>query len=254
MKKLYVSHLMEDDQIKELIKGRNLGIETIDFGIGYVLDDLEVNLMKYRERLKKIQPEALTIHGPFLDLNPASFDTKVQKVTEQRFEEAYYAASVLNADKIVFHSCFLPDIYFEEGWADQMAGFWISFFEKKERKIPICIENVLDRNCYLLRTVWEKVNHPMLGLCLDLGHAHVYSQTPLTEWIQCLNEAVTHVHLHDNRKDRDAHLALGAGNVPAARILQLLEESVPDASWTLENSRGEDVEASLAFLERQGFI
>lgn len=254
MRKLYVSHLMEDDRMKELLKESDLGMEAIDFGIGYVLDELDKNLRNYQERLRKIQPAALTIHGPFLDLNPASFDTKVQRITEERFEEAYYAAEMLKADKIIFHSCFLPDIYFEEGWVEQMAGFWVAFFEKRERKIPVCIENVLDRNCCLLRAVWEKVNHPMLGLCLDLGHAHVYSPISLAEWIECLNEAITHVHLHDNKKDKDAHLALGAGNLPAGQILKLLEETVPQASWTLENSCAEDVSVSLSFLKGKGFI
>ena len=70
---LYLSHLMPDDDTAALLKEHGLGLETIEFSIGYCLDDWQAKAAAYKERLKAMEWEGpLTVHGPFLDLRPGN--------------------------------------------------------------------------------------------------------------------------------------------------------------------------------------
>lgn len=245
---IYISHLISDEEMAALQRRHSLGVETIEFSIGYNLDRLEEKLLAYQERLDEMEYSSLSVHGPFLDLNPASNDTMIREVTRVRFEQAYYAAKCLNADKIVYHSCFLPRVNFLEGWVELMVPFWKSFLEDKDDSIKIYMENVFDPEYEPLREVVEQTDHPAFSLCLDIGHANHASEKRVTEWIANLGDMIGHVHIHDNDGITDGHLALGQGNLPVDEILDALRKYSPEASATIENCAIEDVETTLQCL------
>ena len=58
-------------------------------------------------------------------------------------------------------------------------------------------------------------------MCLDIGHANCDSAQPVEDWAQGLNPYLTHIHVHDNQGDRDAHLALGDGNLKWEKIQEI---------------------------------
>lgn len=234
-----ISHLLPDEEMKELIHQTGMGVESIDFSISANLDHLEENIQTYRQKLKSFGAPSLTLHGPFLDLNPAAFDSLVREATMTRFAQCYKAGTELGAKKIIYHSGMLPRVYFKEGWADLVSRFFCDFLDQREG-LEIVMENVLDEDWELLRDVYKKVDHPDFHLCLDIGHAHCYSEIPVLEWAEELAPYVTHVHIHDNCGDRDAHLGLGKGNIPYKDLLKLLPLT-EKRSWTIECSRREDV-------------
>lgn len=59
------------------------------------------------------------------------------------------------------------------------------------------MENVLDEDWRLLLDVYKQVEHPNFKLCLDMGHAHCYSEISVLEWAQELAPYIGHVHVHD---------------------------------------------------------
>ena len=69
----------------------------------------------------------------------------------------------------------IPTVYFREGWADQVSRFFQEFLEDRE-DLEIVMENVLDEDWRLLLDVYKNVDHPKFKLCLDMGHAHCYSE------------------------------------------------------------------------------
>ena len=75
---------------------------------------------------------------------------------------------------------------------------------------------------------------------MDIGHAHCYSEIPVLTWAEELAPYVTHVHVHDNCGDQDAHLGLGKGTIPWQKLQNLLPLT-KERSWTIECSRREDV-------------
>ncbi|MFB3918316.1 MAG: sugar phosphate isomerase/epimerase family protein [Terriglobales bacterium] len=59
-----------------------------------------------------------------------------------------------------------------------------------------------------------------LGICFDFGHANVMSSVP--EALEKLKDEVRSTHVHDNNKDRDAHMFPGEGSIDWAEALAIL--------------------------------
>ena len=139
-------------------------------------------------------------------------------------------------------------MYFLEGWAEREADFWKEFLWNRSG-ITVCLENVLDREIEPFAEIIDRVGHPDLGMCLDLGHAHCYSNHSAAEWAGVLKPYIRHVHLHDNQGVKDEHLALGEGSVPWKEVLGILADAQPDLSCTIECSSEEAIRRSLQALE-----
>ena len=239
----YFSHLLCDEEMKEVIQETGMGVESIEFSIAENLDNLSKTLLSYEKRLEKMECEKLLLHGPFLDLNPVSYDLSIRKVTMERYEEAYQAAKVLGAKKIVYHTCYVPDFYLLIGWAERMAEFYREYLYEKDNSIEIVMENVLDRIPQPMAEVAEKIEYPAFGLCLDVGHANCYSKVSCEEWFQTEKKYLKHLHLHDNKGDRDSHLPLGTGTVSGNVVRGILQEEQVK-TCTIECSTQEAVLAS----------
>lgn len=124
---IYISHLVKDEEMKEIIARTGMGIESIEFSVAENLDNLDRSLRTYQKRLEFMECRELILHGPFLDLNPMAYDTLVVQATRTRYEQAYQAAGELGAKKLILHSGFIPSVYFLTGWAERMADFYKRF-------------------------------------------------------------------------------------------------------------------------------
>lgn len=245
---IYISHLLDDRDMIRIFKGKNLGLESIEFSIGYCLDKFEDSIAAYRKRIEPMEHKSLNIHGPFLDLNPASNDTLIRQVTRQRFQQAYEAARLLGAGKIIYHTCFLPRVNYLEGWVELAVPFWKEFLKDKGNDIKICMENVFDPKYELLAAVVQEVNHPAFSLCLDVGHANHASQIPIVQWIEGLAPWLGHIHIHDNDGITDSHLAIGKGNIPWTKVLETLNTYCPHIDCTIENVTRKAVDTTLSYI------
>lgn len=247
---IYVSHIIPDDDIKEVIEKTGAGIESIEFSIPDNLDDLSAHIKSYKKKLKYIGAKALTFHGPFLDLNPMTFDRRLQKIVKLRYEQVYTAAEELGAEKIVFHSGLDPDLYYLQGWAERMRDFYLEYLEDR-KDIEIVLENVLDREWEPLRDTVEMVHKENFHLCFDMGHAHTYSKIPVTDWIKGIAPITSHVHVHDNDGTDDLHLPLGKGTIPYKKIFSEIKEHGIDPTFTVECSSRDDVLATIKVMTEE---
>jgi len=59
-----------------------------------------------------------------------------------------------------------------------------------------------------------------VGVCMDLGHAHL--EQGVTATFQHLKEYIRSTHVHDNRRDRDSHLWPGEGTIDWTEAMELL--------------------------------
>ncbi len=76
-----------------------------------------------------------------------------------------------------------------------------------------------------LLTILEMGHLPNIGVCLDVGHAHM--NVGVAEAIATLGDHIASVHIHDNHGLKDEHLWPGDGTIdwPAtARALKALKE------------------------------
>ena len=248
----YVSHLLEDEEMRDVCASAGAGVESIEFSIAENLDRLQESIRSYGRRLEYIGAEGLILHGPFLDLVPSTWDSLIAEATWVRFSQCCQAAEALGAEKIVFHTGFIPNANFIQGWAERQADFFSRFLEKHDR-VEIVMENMYDPYPAPLADTVRRVDHPKFRLCLDIGHAHCFGLQPVDEWTQELLPFLSHLHAHDNhgshddRTHRDEHLALGRGTIDLKLIRQTLQRH-PEVTVTFENNTAEDVMESLGQL------
>ncbi len=247
---LYLSQLISFSELQALISESHTGLELIDFSVGMNLDRMEEYLLQWQDTLPRLGNPPLTIHGPFLDLNPMSFEPLTASASWTRFSQAYEAARILKADRIIFHTCRIPTVCYVEGWAKRLADFWNRFLEK-HGEIPVCIENVFDESPEVLADFASRVQAENFSLCLDTGHANHASKNPLTEWLDILAPWITHLHLHDNHGVIDEHLAIGTGNIPWKRVYKKIAALPRLESATIENLNAADFRKSVDWVREK---
>ncbi len=62
--------------------------------------------------------------------------------------------------------------------------------------------------------------HEDVGFCFDVGHAHMMGS--VEEAFSLMKPHIRTTHLHDNKKDKDAHLWPGEGNINWPEAMKLL--------------------------------
>jgi sugar phosphate isomerase/epimerase len=158
-----------------------------------------------------------------------------------------YAAEI-GASRVVYHAANLPDEPASEDARLAETRALAELARQAERLgVIIALENLApvypapDRLSFtplLLRTMAKRISSPAVGLCLDVGHAHIVAGLRRTDPLELIEPALDRTvlfHLHDNfgaRRDGeeppeidplrlDLHLPPGRGTVPWARLLPL---------------------------------
>jgi sugar phosphate isomerase/epimerase len=85
-----------------------------------------------------------------------------------------------------------------------------------------------------------------IGVCFDVGHAHIMSSVP--QAFEVLKDRVRSTHVHDNDKDHDAHLWPGEGSIDWKQTMELLRTAphAPPVLLEIEGVEGEKVAAEMA--------
>ena len=188
------------------------------------------------------------LHAPFCDLCPGSCDPLVRAVARQRYQRACATATRLGMSGVIFHHGYAPNTSSFDQWIKRSKDFWLDLHEETGAKLHFYIENLLERSPELLGDLIRQMDHPQIGACLDVGHAHAYSTTPVLNWIQTLGETIHYVHLHDNFGQKDDHLGLGQGTIPVEIMIGELVAKAPEAYWAIETNE-QGIHASFAWLE-----
>lgn len=88
----------------------------------------------------------------------------------------------------------------------------------KQKNVNVLLENL--RRPDFLEKVIEKYDKD-LGLCFDVGHAHLYMDNYF-DYLKKYSNLIQTTHIHDNNKDRDAHLGLYLGNIDWKKTIDAL--------------------------------
>jgi sugar phosphate isomerase/epimerase len=190
----------------------------------------------------------LTLHAPFMDLNPGAVDPMVKSVTQVRFRQFMNAAAILKPRAAVFHAAY--DRWRYSGrtdvWLENSIDTWRIVMESAGRiGMRVAVENVFDEDPEALRMLIEKVGSPDFGFCFDTGHFNLFSTVPMEQWFASLGRHLVEVHLHDNDGTADSHWALGRGTIDFEKFFGLMNEQAPTPVFTIEAHDKEDIETSL---------
>ncbi len=194
----------------------------------------------------------ITIHAPFMDLNPGAVDTRVLEATRARFHQAFDVAEVLRPVNIVFHSGYEKWKYDHDVdlWLQSSLSFWPEFVKRAETiDTRLAIENIFEDEPESLALLMKSMNNPRVGICFDAGHCNIFTQVPLAHWLDVLGPYIIETHLHDNNGDFDSHFTLGEGNIDFHAVMAALSETGQDVVHTIEATSAEDTFKSLKTLQ-----
>jgi len=85
-----------------------------------------------------------------------------------------------------------------------------------------------------------------IGVCFDVGHAHIMSSVP--QAFEVLKDRIRSTHVHDNKQERDSHLWPGAGTIDWDETMELLRTAphVLPVLLEIEGVEGERVSEKMA--------
>lgn len=229
----------------ELVRGRKYDLEI--YLASTVLDQIERQDLENLCKNLDWNP-SLSLHAPFMDLNPGSPDPMVRSVTQLRFRQLLDAAAVLKPRTAVFHAAY--DRWRYNGrsdlWLHNSVDTWTKVAETASRLgVRVAVENVFDEDPDALGMLIDRIGSREFGFCFDTGHYNLFSRVPLERWFERLGPHIVEVHLHDNDGTADAHLAVGAGRFDFPAFFSLLREHTDNPVYTVEAHDKEDVDVSL---------
>ncbi len=212
-----------------------------------VLDQIE------REDLEQLKASldwnpAITLHAPFMDMNPGAVDPMIRSVTQMRFRQLLNVAAVIKPRAAVFHAAYDKWRYSgkKDVWLGNSIDIWQMVMDTASNiGLRVAVENVFDDDPDALRMLIEKVDRPGFGFCFDTGHCNLFSTVPVEQWFSSLGRHLVEVHLHDNDGTADSHWAIGQGNVDFKKFFSLMRAHAPDPIYTIEAHEKQDIEISL---------
>jgi sugar phosphate isomerase/epimerase len=208
-------------------------------------DDLKKkDIINLRDKLD--YSPRLTIHAPFMDLSPGAVDQKVREVTVERFFDVLDMAKILKPSAVVFHSGY--DKWKYDGrvdiWLDGSLKTWRAVNKRAEALgIKIAIENIFEDEPANLKLLMEEIDSKNFGICFDTGHFNLFSRMLLSDWLDVIKPYIIELHLHDNAKDKDSHLAIGDGTFDFRTLFRELQGK--NCIYTIEAHTIEDVKKSI---------
>jgi sugar phosphate isomerase/epimerase len=234
----------------ELLRKRRYDLEI--YFPGTVLDQIEKHdLEKLLERLDW-NPK-LTLHAPFMDMNPGAMDPMVRSVTRVRFRQFLDVAAILKPRAAVFHGAYDRWRYSgrKDIWLENSIDTWQKVMDAAMKiGLRVAVENVFDEEPEPLQMLIEKIDNPDFGFCFDVGHFNLFSRVTMEQWFESLGRRLVEVHVHDNDGKADSHWALGRGNIDFEKFFGLMNAHAPLPVLTVEVHEKEGIEPSLERVKR----
>ncbi|HOX09379.1 MAG TPA: sugar phosphate isomerase/epimerase family protein [Candidatus Omnitrophota bacterium] len=196
--------------------------------------------------LKKI------VHGPFLDLNPGSWDEGIRDLTLKRFSQAFKFCRDIKAGHIVLHSGFDPIFYKDSSHV--FLNFCLPIWEKAaamaaDGGITIAVENSIDNDPSVVVSIVREIGRPNFEACFDPGHYYAFAKmSPFDALKWYPDKSIGEIHLSDNKGDFDSHLPLGEGDLDFRGLIREVLKKGREPIITSEPHSKEDIERNLAYL------
>jgi sugar phosphate isomerase/epimerase len=196
----------------------------------------------------------VAMHGPFIGMEYGHIDHLIRDAVNRRLDMTFDVAVKLKASRVVLHSGYGReyDLFkMQDLWLKNNVGFWKREIGRwADAGIEIALENETDQVPDLLVKLIDEVGNPSLGVCFDIGHAHLFSELNAPEWVRRMGHRLLHVHLHDNDGKGDCHWSLGHGTIDFEAFYAALLQHAPQATISLEVEDKVNMELKMTDLRK----
>lgn len=241
--------IVDEFKIDEYIDN-NIGVEIQDFTESNLSKEEIYTIVKKYKLLFQDFKNIKSLHGPFLDLKPASPDEDIRKLSYNKYLRTINIATELEMDYLIFHSQinpFLSEPFISDLNNRQSREFWKEILEETEEyKGTILIENIFEETPKMLKEYMETLNEDNIKVNLDIGHARI-SKAPLEEWISELRDYIAYIHLHWNNGIHDQHMEPSKENIE--EVMNLLNKYNINPVISLEH-KVTDLKATVDLLRK----
>ena len=206
---------------------------------------------KIADELKRAELPC-TIHAPFFDLIPGALDRNILCATREKLQKAFELIPLFEPVSIVCHLGYEDNKHEErqEEWLKTSVETWSGLSAVAEKHgTLLMLENTYETGPEPFRLVFEKLNSPCVGFCLDVGHTLAFARNNWQDWLPALEPWLGQLHLHDNHGDRDSHLAIGEGIFDFTGLFDYLNQKDMAPIITLEPHDEEAFWGSIKALE-----
>lgn len=243
------------EECVRLAQAYDVGIEVMAFAFPDVLDgDWRMWLAKYKELLRPISN--ITMHGPFMDMVSGSPDPRINAVCVARYSHAIRIAAELGAKQVVLHANFIGTLhnrFYRDGWHARNVDFWRPLAEYAETHgVYVALENMWEFDPTIISDLLAEVNHPYLRACLDVGHAHLFSDTTYSwdYWLEVMEPWLIEFHMNNNNGVLDEHHGFDweHGVLDYNQVLPKIRAIAPQAKLILEMDSVQDMADSLYYF------
>src|SRR5699024_8176381 len=151
----------------------DIGVEIQDFTEPNLSESEMASLItRYKELFKDFK-HIKAIHGPFLDLKPASPDKDIRRVSQEKYYNILKVAKELAMDYVIFHTQMNPLLNEPKIKAlnyEQNAQFYNLLIKKTDYKGVILIENIFEKKPEDMKSFVDQIDSDRIKVNLDIGH------------------------------------------------------------------------------------
>jgi parallel beta-helix repeat protein len=115
----------------------------------------------------------------------------------------------------------------------------------------VLLENLWEPTPEVFRKLLDRVGSSRLKICLDTGHANIFSKVPVREWFDQLNQDIPYVHVSDNKGEVDDELIPGDGTIDWHEFTNIFKDHQVNPEIVLEVGTLEKTRQSLKYLQTQ---
>ncbi|MBI2547159.1 MAG: sugar phosphate isomerase/epimerase [Candidatus Aenigmarchaeota archaeon] len=195
---IFISAGEEDFREKlDLAKRFSVGLELLHFTSYENL----YNRKKINGLVRETRDVPVVIHAPY-EVVSFSTDRIVRKFVMANCERALKIARMFRARRAIFHAGYYSSK--SKGHDEKFTKGALNFFSGLRGPPEIAVENVRE-DINLMKVILS----PGKKLCLDIGHANLYTNQAVPDWIREFGKRMTHAHLHNNDGTEDSHRISG---------------------------------------------
>ena len=193
-----------------------------------------------------------TIHAPFIEVNPASINSALQKASINEINRSIDLANILDSNIVVIHpgrAIFLNDReYMESVYQIAEESLKTIGAYAEDNGVNVCIENLPRLRGFMYQDINqlnESLERVGLPMTLDIGHAYTAGFTVDDAYFN----RIRHIHIHDNDGVHDSHLPLGDGIIDFKKFFEIFKENGYDGVYNFELSSKDYIEKSIEYLK-----
>jgi len=201
-----------------LLSLRAEGVTALEPGPSFLLSKDEPTLEQDAARLREAGIRVYSCHAPFREDNDLSFVDETRRAAAiANHVLALRRAPLAGAQCLVIHpSRRVPSGEENQRLRQLYASLEVLVREAEDVGVRLALENMLPGHLgaesALIRRVVDDFDSPSLGVCFDIGHAHLNEDGVLGAFAN-LRERIIAFHLQDNDGRHDKHLQPPYGTI-----------------------------------------